>query len=165
MLFLNLRPYLSSNPLFQVLITTFYSSFNTCGFSRYGSAMGRKYLTNLTTIRFSRNYLVKHSMNLARSLIVLCMLYNVCQAQLPRALRCGSAATCLLGLQIRFPSGACISVSYECCVLSGRGLCIWLIQGSPTKCGVSGWDLEASIIRRTWPSRGCCTLKKYKSIS
>jgi hypothetical protein len=30
-----------------------------------------------------------------------------------------------------------MSVSCECCVLSGRGLCDELVQRSPTDCGVS----------------------------
>jgi hypothetical protein len=40
--------------------------------------------------------------------------------QSPRGLRRGSAAVRLLGLQVRIPPGAWMSV---CCVLSGRGLC------------------------------------------
>jgi hypothetical protein len=37
-------------------------------------------------------------------------------------LRRGSAAIRLLKLRVRIPRGAWMSVSYECCVLSGRGL-------------------------------------------
>jgi hypothetical protein len=33
--------------------------------------------------------------------------------------------------------GVWMSVSCECCVLSGRGLCDELVQRSPTDCGVS----------------------------
>jgi hypothetical protein len=39
----------------------------------------------------------------------------------------GSAAVRLLGLRVRIPPAARISVSGECCVLSGRGLCYGLI--------------------------------------
>jgi len=39
----------------------------------------------------------------------------------------GSAATRLLGLRVRIPLGAWMSVCCECCVLWGRGLCIGLI--------------------------------------
>ena len=39
------------------------------------------------------------------------------------ALRTGSAAARLLGLRAGIPLGAWMSVSYECCVLSARGLC------------------------------------------
>jgi hypothetical protein len=35
-----------------------------------------------------------------------------------------------------------------------------LVQGSPTDCGVSECDREASIIRRPWPTRGCRAIKK-----
>jgi hypothetical protein len=45
------------------------------------------------------------------------------RSQWPRGLRRGSADDCLLGLGIRNPPGAWMSVSCECCVLSGRGLC------------------------------------------
>ena len=38
-------------------------------------------------------------------------------------IRRGSAATRLLGLRVRFPQGAWMSVSCECCVPSVRGLC------------------------------------------
>jgi hypothetical protein len=43
-----------------------------------------------------------------------------------------------------------MSVSCECCVLSGRGLCAGLItrpEESYQMCGVSGYDDEASITR------------------
>jgi hypothetical protein len=51
-----------------------------------------------------------------------------------------------------------MSVSYECCVLSGRGLYVGLITRpeSPSEWGVSGCDGEASIMRRPWPTMGCC---------
>jgi hypothetical protein len=123
---INLRPYFSSNPLLQLLITTFYSLFNPFRFSWYGSPISRKYLTNSTTIRFSRNYLVKHKHEFSQVLNFFTYTI-VCQSQLPRPLRCGTAGTCLLGLRVWFPPEACISVSYECCVLSGRVVCTWLI--------------------------------------
>jgi hypothetical protein len=34
-----------------------------------------------------------------------------------------STADCLLGLRVRFPPGAWMSLCCECCVLSSRGLC------------------------------------------
>jgi hypothetical protein len=57
-----------------------------------------------------------------------------------------------------------MSVSYECCVLSGRSLCVGLItvQRSPTQCGVSECDREASIMSRPWPTRGCCAMGEKK---
>ena len=50
-------------------------------------------------------------------------------------LKCGSAVPCLLGLRVRVPPVAWMSVSFWCCVLSGSGL----VQKSPTKYGVSHW--------------------------
>ena len=44
-----------------------------------------------------------------------------------RGLRRGSAGGHLLGLRVRILLGAWISVSCECCVLLGRGLCVGLI--------------------------------------
>jgi len=48
-----------------------------------------------------------------------------------------------------------MSFSCECCVLSGRGLCIGLIARpeSPTECGVSKCDRKVSIMRSPWPTR------------
>jgi hypothetical protein len=54
-----------------------------------------------------------------------------------------------------------MSVSCECCVLSGRGFCVGLItrpEESYRICGVSECDYEASIMRRPWPTRGCCAM-------
>jgi hypothetical protein len=50
-----------------------------------------------------------------------------CQSQWPRGLRHGSAAVSLLGLWARIPPAAWMSVSCQCCVLSGRGLFVGLI--------------------------------------
>jgi hypothetical protein len=44
-----------------------------------------------------------------------------------RGLRRGSVAASMLGLRVRIPPGAWMSVSCECRVLSGRGLCDWPI--------------------------------------
>ena len=44
-------------------------------------------------------------------------------AQRPRGLRLKSAAARLLGLRFRIPLGAWMSVSFECGVSSGTGLC------------------------------------------
>ena len=46
-----------------------------------------------------------------------------------------------------------------CRVFSCRGLCVGLItrpEESYRVCGVSERDREASIMRRHWPTRGCC---------
>jgi hypothetical protein len=58
-----------------------------------------------------------------------------------------------------------MSVSSECCVLSGGGLCIWLISRPEETFRVwCVWcDREASIMRRPWPTRGCYATKEKKS--
>jgi len=53
--------------------------------------------------------------------------YILSRSRWPRGLRRGSAAARLLGLRVRIPSAAWMSVCCECCVLSGRGLCDELI--------------------------------------
>ena len=45
----------------------------------------------------------------------------------PHGLRRGSTAARLLGLRVRIPPGAWMSVCCECCVLSGRGFCVGLV--------------------------------------
>ena len=45
-----------------------------------------------------------------------------------------------------------MSVSCECCVLSGRGLCDGLITLPEESCGVSECECKASIMRKSWPS-------------
>jgi hypothetical protein len=75
------------------------------------------------------------------------------RSQWPRGLR--PKATRLLGLWVRIQRGH----ECECCVLSGRGLCVGLITRPEESCRV--WydcDREASIMRRPWPSRDCCAM-------
>jgi hypothetical protein len=83
--------------------------------------------------------------------IYICI-YAAC-FQWPRGLRRGSAAVFLLVLRVLIPPVAWMFVCCECCVLSGRGLCDGLITRpeSPTECGVSDCDREASIMRRPCP--------------
>ena len=76
-------------------------------------------------------------------------------------LRRGSAAACL-----RIPLGARMYVSCECCVFcqveasaSGRSL----VQRSPTKCGVSECDREASKMR-AWPTKALAPWGKKLSL-
>ena len=55
--------------------------------------------------------------------VQICLLqYARGRFQWPRGLRRGSAASRLLGLRVRIPPGAWMSVCCECCVLSGRAL-------------------------------------------
>jgi hypothetical protein len=57
-----------------------------------------------------------------------------------------------------------MSVSCECCLLSDRDLCDGrsLVQRSPTECGVSEYDREASIMgRRRRPTGVVKQCQKY----
>jgi len=49
-------------------------------------------------------------------------------------------------------------VCNECCLLSGRGICVRMIT-CLEECGVFDCNHEASIMRRPWPIKGCCTMK------
>jgi hypothetical protein len=56
-----------------------------------------------------------------------------------------------------------MSVSCECFVLSGRGLCDGLItrpEESYRLWCVSECEGETSTVRKAWPTRGCCAIKK-----
>ena len=95
--------------------------------------------------------------------------YIACKAairfQWPSGLRRVSAASSLLGLRVRIPSGAWISVSCDCCVLSGRGLCDgpipWPEESYLLSCVIMR-DLETSRMKRLWPALGCCAKKRFK---
>ena len=54
-------------------------------------------------------------------------LFFYCRSQWPRRQRRRSAAARLLRSWVRIPPGAWTFVYFECCVLSGRGLCDGLI--------------------------------------
>ena len=71
-------------------------------------------------------------------------------------LRRESAAAYLLGLRVRIPPGARMSVCSDCCVLSGWSF----IQRSPTDCDVSECDRVASIMGSPWPLQGCEAINK-----
>jgi hypothetical protein len=60
------------------------------------------------------------------SVIIVSKICN-CRSQWPCGLRRGSTAARLLGLWVRIPPRAWISLSCECCVMSGRGLCDELV--------------------------------------
>ena len=90
-------------------------------------------------------------------MILRCVTAKKSGSQWPRCLRRGSTAARLLGLWVRIPPVAWVSVCIECCVLSGRGLCDELIT-RPEKfyrlwCVVA-CDLETSRMRRPWPALG-----------
>ena len=89
------------------------------------------------------------------------------QSQWPRGLRRGSAAALLLRLWVRIPPGAWKTVSCECCVLSGRGLCDEQITRPEESyrlwCAVV-CDLETSWMSRAWSVGGCCAKNKNTKI-
>jgi hypothetical protein len=72
----------------------------------------------------------------------------------------------LVGTAGSNPAVEWISLTCEFCVLSGRGfLSVWsLVQRSPTECGLSKWDCKTSMMRRPWPTRGCCAMGGKKSL-
>ena len=84
------------------------------------------------------------------------------RSQWPSGLKRSTTAR-LLGLRVRIPLGAWMSVSYECCVLSVTGLCdepIRRPEESYRLWCVTLCDLQTSSMRRSWPALGCCAKKK-----
>jgi hypothetical protein len=51
-------------------------------------------------------------------------------------------------------------VSVVCCQVEVSASGWSLVQRSPTECGVSECDREASTVRRPWSTRGCCAVRK-----
>ena len=84
------------------------------------------------------------------------------RSQWPRGLRCGSAPDRLLGLRIRIPPRACITVvivMYFLVEVSSSG---WsLVLRSLIRCGLSECDGKTSIMRSPW-STGCCCAMGWK---
>jgi len=81
--------------------------------------------------------------------------FSILKILVPIPVAAWSAATRLLTLWVRIPPGAWMCV---CCVLSGRGLCDELITRPESYrlwCFIA-CDLEASWMRRPWPSGGWC---------
>ena len=93
------------------------------------------------------------------SVCILSHLRWQCRSQWPRDLRRRSASARLLRLWVRIPPRTWMSVCCECCVLSGRGLCVGLItrpEESYRLWCVVMCDLETSWMRRSWPTGVCC---------
>jgi hypothetical protein len=84
------------------------------------------------------------------------------RSQWPRGLRREPAAARLWGCGFEFRWGyGCLSlVSVVCRQVEVSATGRSLVQRSPTECGVSECDREASIVRRPWPIRGCCAMGK-----
>ena len=71
-----------------------------------------------------------------------------------------SAAARLLGLRVRIPPVALMSVLRVVCQAEVSALGISLAQRSIAECDVSECDREASIKRKPQPTRGCCVMGK-----
>jgi hypothetical protein len=54
----------------------------------------------------------------------------------------------------------------ECCVLSGRCLCVGLITQPEEsyRMFLSEYDREACVTRKPWPSRACCAIKNVSEL-
>ena len=61
---------------------------------------------------------------------------------------------------------ACLSVvSVVCCQVEVSATDWSLVHRSPTECGVSECDCEVRIMRRSWPTKYCCTTGEKKQYS
>jgi hypothetical protein len=69
------------------------------------------------------------------------------------------------GFESRLGHGCLSVVSVECCQVEVFTTDWSLVQRSPTECGVSECDREASIMRRPWPTRGSRATEKKKPFS
>ena len=62
--------------------------------------------------------------------------------------------------------GSLSIVSVVCCQVEVE-VSVWgwsRVQSSPTECGVSKCDRVVSIVRRSWPTKGCCTMEKKMKV-
>jgi len=79
-------------------------------------------------------------------------------SQSPREIRRVSAASCSLGLRVRIPLRARMSVYFECCVLSGRCPCDGAITLSEESFRVWSLILDSE---ETLATKSCWVIKKY----
>jgi hypothetical protein len=68
------------------------------------------------------------------------------------------------GFESRREHGCLSVVSVVCCQIEVSASDWLLVERSPTECGVSECDREASVMRRSWPTRGCCAIGKKRGI-
>ena len=71
----------------------------------------------------------------------------------------GSAAACLLGLWVRIPPRAWMLISCECCMMSGRGLCVGLITRPKESYRV--WCVLSVIMNPRWGGLGPLALLRH----
>jgi hypothetical protein len=82
------------------------------------------------------------------------------RSQWPRRLRPFACWDC--GFESRRGHGCLSVVSVVCCQVEVSASGWSLVQRSPTECGVSECDREASTMKRPWPTRGCRAIEKKK---
>jgi hypothetical protein len=89
----------------------------------------------------------------------------LCRSQWPRGLRRGSAAVLTYwDCGFEYCCGAWICLLWVLCYQLQVSASGWsLIQRSPTECGVSECDREASMVRKSWPTSGSRAIKKNVS--
>ena len=75
--------------------------------------------------------------------------------QLVSVMREHRAVARSLGLWVRIPPRAVISVSSECCQVEVSASGFSLVQRGLNGGCVSEYESEASTVRRPWPTRGC----------
>ena len=89
------------------------------------------------------------------------------QSQWPRRQKRGSEADRLLdcGFEFCWRQGSISPVSVVCCHVEVCASGLSFVRRSPTERGVSECDREASIMRRPWPSTGCCAMEIKRNVS
>jgi len=95
----------------------------------------------------------------------LILFYLYC-SQWTCGLSCESSSARLLGLRVRFPQGASMSVCCGCCVLSVRGVCFGLFT-LPEEFYLAWcvWMWSRSLLmRRSRLTRVCCSVWKKKNL-
>jgi hypothetical protein len=117
------------------------------------------------------------------SIVCVCVCVCVCVVSVPRfnktsiiwTMRHGFSRNLVLGVVISYmpiPVAACCKCGFEscrghgclslvivvCCQVQVPALGWSHVQGSPTECGVSECDREASIMKRPYNNRGCCAM-------
>jgi len=106
-----------------------------------------------------------HTCTNNNKIIFLCAIFH--SLPIPMAVRskawvCGRSPA---GTASSNPAGrtnTCLLWVLLCCQVEVSATGWSLVQRSPTECGVSECVREVSIMRRSWPTRGCCSKKnKY----
>jgi len=73
---------------------------------------------------------------------------------------CGGSLDKIVGSNPAGSHGCMSVVSVVCCQVEVSATGRSLVQRGPTECGANGCDREASIMKRSWATMGCCAMKK-----